>query len=1293
MKKIIAFLYTKQTAMITGLLVLIILLWLIGPLIAFGGVSPFASIGMRLTCTAMILALFLFFIQGWPMSILGVFALAILVWFAGPSFSFGNIQALASTWLRLLIITCLFLAYAVFGLQPLWQALGLQHPALGKFLLRGKRNDSALARDELNIVRGIILRAVAQLKHSRATAFGMKRLFEGRRYLYELPWYMIIGAPGAGKTTALINSGLKFPLMEQMHASAETHSHAGQGGTAHCAWWLSNQAVIIDTAGRYTSQEMDQQKDHAEWQGFLSILRKQRVRSPINGAILTISLAEILNQDHDARIANAARLQARLLELRHILGIRFPVYVMITKMDLLAGFSAYFHTMSQEELSQVWGFTLAYPEITDTKNIPAPLHETEASLALTRQIEEQLSLLTQRLEEGLNQRLLEENDTQRRQQIYALPHEFSSLAPALISMMDAIFANSRFDSTQIHTPFRGMYFTSAAQANISLSANKKTVLQRLRHAFLEKNPPDKRDHALPLPQHKRSYFLHHLFTKVIIRDAPLVRPNLRWESRLRISRVAMHVLAMSTFIWIAGALFISHDNNRAYLNTVSDRIPRIQSLINGAFMASHQPLPAQLSETLTAVQKLPQFQDLDLQQPSHLFGYGLFSAGPVVAANQSLYMHLQERLLMPILIRHLETRLAQAMQNNHPRDAYDALRIYLSLHSVSHYNAQSVRQWLDKNAIQDQGDTTSHQKTLISRHLMQLLASNKVLQSPFTQNIDLIEQVRAYLNTFPSTHYLYQQVMSVLRRVPIAPITSTMLFGNEAETLFTRASGKPLAEGIPGVFTRTGYQTLVEKRLPEFVAQASVEDAWVMGRELEPSVNTPENSLILHEIRRQYLQEYAQTWQQYLQDIRLKSASNSDFNLHIVRRLSEANSPLVHLVENAAHETSLTVDLSPSHSDNVVDRITNQLRRQFDQPTSQNTVDQQIHHELENTFSELHAFVAGNSDEEHQITLQTLLPLLAQFHAQLVQSRAALRTGTLPDQVMDSVTKLRLASVSSPAPLQQLLSDVVSINMRQLDESSAAYVRPQAQEAFNRIQAALTIVTNTCKASIAGRYPFANSQTDVLRDDFAHFFAHDGIADTFFQHHLAPYIDTQTSPWSYKNSADFVMQPDSSHQLAMQKELLRQLKASGPSPRTFEHIQTLRTNFFPDGGGKITSTASLQIVEMDPSIHELFINIDGQTQRYAHGPIQQQTIVFPGPRGGNIAEISALPERSASTLMTSGPWALQHLLDRARIYTPRPGQMMAEFRLDQRRAVLEIHAIRPITSDAFKGFSCPVSRQ
>ena len=102
-----------------------------------------------------------------------------------------------------------------------------------------------------------------------------------------LPWYVIIGPPGSGKTTALVNSGLHFPLAAQLGAGAVR----GVGGTRNCDWWFTDQAVLLDTAGRYTTQDSNSTVDKAAWLGFLDLLKKQRSRRPIDGAFIAISLS------------------------------------------------------------------------------------------------------------------------------------------------------------------------------------------------------------------------------------------------------------------------------------------------------------------------------------------------------------------------------------------------------------------------------------------------------------------------------------------------------------------------------------------------------------------------------------------------------------------------------------------------------------------------------------------------------------------------------------------------------------------------------------------------------------------------------------------------------------------------------------------------------------------------------------------------------------------------------------------------------------------------------------------
>ena len=111
---------------------------------------------------------------------------------------------------------------------------------------------------------------------------------------------MFIGAPGTGKTTALAHSGLRFPLRDKLGGEAI----GGVGGTRHCDWWFTDDAVLVDTAGRFTTQDSDAQADESAWTGFLQLLRKYRPRRPLNGVIVTLSAADLVRQDDAARDAH-----------------------------------------------------------------------------------------------------------------------------------------------------------------------------------------------------------------------------------------------------------------------------------------------------------------------------------------------------------------------------------------------------------------------------------------------------------------------------------------------------------------------------------------------------------------------------------------------------------------------------------------------------------------------------------------------------------------------------------------------------------------------------------------------------------------------------------------------------------------------------------------------------------------------------------------------------------------------------------------------------------------------------
>ncbi|MEI7609076.1 MAG: type VI secretion protein IcmF/TssM N-terminal domain-containing protein, partial [Rhodospirillaceae bacterium] len=175
----------------------------------------------------------------------------------------------------------------------------------------------------------------------------------GRQTLHRLPWYLVIGTPGAGKTTAIANSGLTFPLADILGQKPVQ----GFAGTRSCDWWFTSDAVMVDTAGRYTTQDSEPAADSTAWLGLLDLLKYHRPEQPLNGVVVTLSLADLATQPLVDRHIAADALNWRLTEIEARLGIRVPVYVVLTKADRLVGFSEFFAALGEEERRQVWGIT------------------------------------------------------------------------------------------------------------------------------------------------------------------------------------------------------------------------------------------------------------------------------------------------------------------------------------------------------------------------------------------------------------------------------------------------------------------------------------------------------------------------------------------------------------------------------------------------------------------------------------------------------------------------------------------------------------------------------------------------------------------------------------------------------------------------------------------------------------------------------------------------------------------------------------------------------------------------
>jgi type VI secretion system protein ImpL len=1371
-RKFFSILFSRQTLLILAFVVLGLALWFLGPLLSFGGLYPFASLPARITILVFLAALLLFILRHWPIAILGVAALCFLFWHLSPLLAIAEHRPFAPAGVRIALVALVLFCCLAYGFYRLWVRLRSDEELLGKFLRKTEKEDKEdahqQARENLKAVNGIVSRAIAQLKQMNSRSGLWQRLFENKRYLYELPWYLLIGNPGAGKTTAILNSGLKFPLAEQMgkafQSLGQPGAFAGEGGTQHCDWWFTNEAIMIDTSGRYTSQDSAPPTDSAEWFGFLDLLRKYRAQAPINGAVLVVNAADLISPDKNARLVHASYLRDRLLQLRQQLGIRFPVYVIITKMDLLEGFESYFGYLTSESRAQVWGFTLPYGHSGEKSSA------AETRQALGAQLETQLSALAERLEAGLALRLQEEFDPARRRAIYALPQEFASLGQTLAPFLEEIFLDSPYDTTQLHNTLRGVYFTSALQTDTVLPANPRTVLQRLWRvlrgeeggagtpSFVEGETADAPQEASVRPNASsraaqtvtgnRGYFLADVFSRVIFPEAALVRLNLKREARYRAWQLFGHAVALGLAIWLFMALSASFERNEEYLRTVSGHAEALRGKLLALF---NQPAAAQEREVpgnLDSARDLPQWGNLDLSDPPIALRYGLYSPPPVAMKSAGTYVSLQDKLLLPYVIRRLEDALREAIRASDEKLAYDTLRVYLQLHDGRRYREEDLRAWLQKDGENPDNANEFTRQAFVVGHIDRLFSEGRIVQSSSPVNDPLVRQARLFLDAKPSPQRLYERARAEMSREAPADFTLIQAVGPQAGTLFVRASGTPLDQGIPGLFTFDGYRRLFDKQLEEFVNAVWSEDEWVMGRREAGFYDAAKNAAgdarssnlrsllsddaLTQDLRRRYLTEYVDRWDAFLEDIRPVTGTSLSFDLTVVQKLAAPDSPLARLARAATRETSLSREIVQNDPDpgalgkalDAVERKTRDVGRDLGLRT-QARMEREI---VDNHFAALREIVTGQANPDVQMTVQGtpgntgsgsspgaggivslsgIIGMINEFHNQLFMADVALNTNTVPPNALAAATKLKLDASRLPAPFRNVMTALAGNSDEKITEGSISILQSQAETRIDRTLAAFTYqVANPCRQGLDGYYPFADNEHDASIEDFTRLFAAGGSADEFFEKQLSPYVDTGSRPWRYKNPASLGMDngmaplpsaaPLAANLPTLQGEYLKQLQRYIPDPDAFAQIQAVRELFFRDPGAKkMAWSMDFKIVELDPSIVEFIINIDGQAMRYVHGPIQVFSVNWPGPRGGTVAEMAAHPRvrPDTSAIAANGPWAIFRMLDRGRIIqAASPDRVLVEYDFDNRKIVLEISTggrQNPLSSRLLRNFRCP----
>jgi type VI secretion system protein ImpL len=466
----------------------------------------------------------------WLWTLIGLVLLSLVVWIFGPIVKVGESAPLASETARLAAIGVLFLLFLIWWIAAQRRAIRANRLFVSE-IAPAPETPPSPAEEGVAAVGAKFREVLAELKRQKVG---------GRKLLREIPWYVIIGPPATGKTTALRQSGLNFPidLADDIH---------GVGGTRNCDWFFTEEAVLIDTAGRYVQQESQPDVDAAEWLGFLDLLKKHRGRRALNGVIVTLSIESLAEGDAAIR-AHGRQIRKRLTEIQERLEIRLPVYLMLTKADLIKGFETFFGGLSTAEREQVWGTTFA------------PGVRIDGS-----EVTRELAALAGVLERRLLPNLEGEENLAARAEMFRFPAQVESLSEPIRILVETVFGESRYAESAW---LRGIYLTSATQEG--------TPIDRLTAALSSSFGLPAQPAAPVFRVEKRSFFLKDLLTKVIFREAGLgTFDPAAEERRIWIWRGA--AVAAASLVFVAGLIFtLSYRGSYAALAEQADRLEALQ---------------------------------------------------------------------------------------------------------------------------------------------------------------------------------------------------------------------------------------------------------------------------------------------------------------------------------------------------------------------------------------------------------------------------------------------------------------------------------------------------------------------------------------------------------------------------------------------------------------------------------------------------------------------------------------------------------------------------------------------
>ncbi|WP_161538822.1 type VI secretion system membrane subunit TssM, partial [Escherichia albertii] len=700
------------------------------------------------------------------MLILVWFFLLVWIWWKGPTWTLYEeqwLKPLANRWL----------ATAIWGIIALvWLTV--------RVMKRLQQLEKIQKQQREEAVNPLSVELNAQQRYLDRWLLHLQRHLDNRRYLWQLPWYMVIGPAGSGKTT-LLREGFPSDIIyapEGAHG-AEQHLYL----TPH----VGKQAVLFDIDGTLcASADADILHRHL-WEHALGWLKEKRARQPLNGIILTLDLPDLLTADKRRREYLLQILRSSLQDIRQHLHCQLPVYVVLTRLDLLQGFAALFQSLNRQDRDAILGVTFT--------------HRAHENDNWRTELNAFWQTWVDRMNLALPDLMVAQNHS--RASLFSFSRQMQGSREPLASLLEGLL-----DGENMNVMLRGVYLTSSLQRGQMDDIFTQSAARQYR---LGNNPLA----SWPLVD-TAPYFTRSLFSQAL-----LAEPNLATESRTWLMRSRRRLTIFSITGGVAALLLIigwHHYYNGNYQSGIT--------VLKQAKVFMDVP-PPQGEDDYGNLQ-LPLLNPVrdatlaygDWGNRSRLADMGLYQGRRIGPYVEQTYLQLLEQRYLPSLFNGLVKEMNATPPESEAKLA--VLRVMRMLEDKSGRNNEVVKQYMAKRWSEKFHGQRDIQTQLMS-HLdyalahtdwhAERLAGDSGAISRWTPYDKPVVAAQKELNKLPVYQRVYQSLKTRALGVLPADLNLRDQVGPTFDQVFRSADDNKLV--VPQFLTRYGLQSYFVKQRDE----------------------------------------------------------------------------------------------------------------------------------------------------------------------------------------------------------------------------------------------------------------------------------------------------------------------------------------------------------------------------------------------------------------------------------------------------------------------------------------------